>query len=250
MVFSAFRRPGRRGAPGAISVLGCSLLVGCGSFGGTGESEFACPGYPAGVSCKSPIDVYEATNGPGDTLSGGGGALSAAGTSAAAAGKAGAALTTPLVVQRNLIVAPPNPKPILEEAQVMRIWIAPFVDNNQDLQWPGFTYTEVTPRRWAFGEVEVEQIRQTAPLQVAATPAAPAGAGPRPPKEYTVGRPRAGSAPGAPPAPPAPGAPPTAGARPGVAADSGLGPAYMRHQAPKLDERAYDRSVNDLLNAN
>ncbi len=236
MVFSVLTRPAGRAAralTGAACVLAGGLLAGCGSFGGTGESEFACPGHPKGVSCKSPIEVYEATNGPGDAFAGGAGG-SAAGHTGAATSAAGGTLSTPLVVQRNLIVAPPNPKPILEEAQVMRIWMAPFVDSNQDLQWPGYTYTEVTPRRWAFGEVEVEQIRQTAPLQVAATPQPPAAsAAPRSQKEYTVGKPRPDAAP-----------------TPAKGEERPLGPAYMRHQEPKLDERAYDRPVNDLLNAN
>jgi len=246
MVFSALTRQARRavrGLPGVTHVLVCGLLAGCGSFGGTGESEFACPGYPKGVSCKSPIEVYEATNGPGDAISGGGGA-GAVGRSGAAS-PAGGTLSTPLVVQRNLIVAPPNPKPILEEAQVMRIWMAPFVDSNQDLQWPSYTYTEVTPRRWAFGEVEVEQIRQTAPLQVAATPQPPAaGEAPRSQKEYTLGKPRADAAPARGEDKPQADVAPTRGE------ERPLGPAYMRHQEPKLDERAYERSVNDLLNAN
>ena len=234
MVFSVLTRPGwraGRGVPGMTLALVGGLLAGCSGFGGTGESEFACPGHPKGVSCKSPIEVYEATNGPGDGLSAGGGG-GVAGRPAAGAGAG--TLTTPLVVQRNLIVAPPNPKPILEEAQVMRIWMAPFVDSNQDLQWPGYTYTEITPRRWAFGEVEVEQIRQTAPLQVAATPQLPAAAlaAPRSQREYTVGRPRPDAAPAAPEEP------------------QPLGPAYMRQQAPNLDERAYQRPVDDLVNAN
>lgn len=46
-------------------------------------------------------------------------------------------------------------KPIREPSQVMRVWIAPWIDQYDNLNWSGYVYTEVSPRRWGFGEQEV-----------------------------------------------------------------------------------------------
>lgn len=45
---------------------------------------------------------------------------------------------------------PDSPVPIRTPAQVMRIWVAPYVDTSGDLIAPGFVYTEVEPRRWIY----------------------------------------------------------------------------------------------------
>ena len=42
-----------------------------------------------------------------------------------------------------------------DASQVMRIWIAPYIDQQDNLNWSGYVYSEVTPRRWAVGEQEV-----------------------------------------------------------------------------------------------
>jgi conjugal transfer pilus assembly protein TraV len=66
--------------------------------------------------------------------------------------------------------------PVLEPAQVMRVWIAPWTDDRADLHWPGYVFTEVTPRRWSVGEVEVGKVPTLVPLQVLSGQW-PAGAG-------------------------------------------------------------------------
>lgn len=45
---------------------------------------------------------------------------------------------------------PDHPVPIRTPAQVMRIWVAPYVDTMGDLIAPGFVYTEVESRRWIY----------------------------------------------------------------------------------------------------
>jgi conjugal transfer pilus assembly protein TraV len=45
--------------------------------------------------------------------------------------------------------------PLRQASQVMRIWVAPWVDSNDNLNWATYVYTEVTPKRWSFGEQEV-----------------------------------------------------------------------------------------------
>ncbi len=45
---------------------------------------------------------------------------------------------------------PDHPVPIRTPAQVMRIWVGPYVDTMGDLIAPGFVYTEVEARRWIY----------------------------------------------------------------------------------------------------
>lgn len=41
--------------------------------------------------------------------------------------------------------------PVRTPATVMRIWIAPWIDKNDDLHLPSHLYTEVEPRKWSIG---------------------------------------------------------------------------------------------------
>ncbi|MGN1149681.1 MAG: type IV conjugative transfer system lipoprotein TraV [Sutterella sp.] len=51
---------------------------------------------------------------------------------------------------------PDNPVPIRTPSQVMRLWVAPYVDVTGDLIAPGFVYTEIEPRRWIYPEDEAQ----------------------------------------------------------------------------------------------
>ncbi len=200
--------------------IGILLISGCSSFGSGAKksSDFSCKGMPEGSVCKTPLEIYESTNGDGIV---GASAASTPDTDSGTKGK-GKGKDVPVVVQRNLVVSPPSPKPILEEAQVMRVWVAPFIDANQDLQWPGHIFTEVTPRRWSFGERDVENIRSVVPLQLSAGSEAREN-------QSLPGVPRPSYVPGRPPTPST--ANPTESIPPG--------PTYMRDQGPDLRARPY-----------
>lgn len=43
--------------------------------------------------------------------------------------------------------------PVRTPATVMRIWIAPWIDKNDDLHLPSHLYTEVEPRKWSIGSL-------------------------------------------------------------------------------------------------
>lgn len=61
---------------------------------------------------------------------------------------------------------PDSPVPIRTPAQVMRIWVAPYVDTAGDLIAPGFVYTEVESRRWIYpGDESTASARQFNPLK-------------------------------------------------------------------------------------
>lgn len=202
--------------------IGILLVSGCSSFGSGQKksSDFSCSGLPEGSVCKTPLEIYESTNGD-DAVEAS--VVSAPDSESGSKKKSkGKSKDVPVVVQRNLVVSPPSPKPILEEAQVMRVWVAPFIDANQDLQWPGHIFTEVTPRRWSFGERDVENIRSVVPLQLSAGSEASEN-------QSLPGVPRPSYVPGRPPTPST--VNPTESIPPG--------PTYMRDQGPDLRARPY-----------
>ena len=145
----------------AASTVLISVVAGCSSVG---SSRPSCPGYPEGVSCKSPAEVYEMTHGdewrhviegPHDE-----------GTNTQSGGPAAPELPSPVEMARQMALPPGSPVPVMEPAQAMRIWIAPWVDGNQDLHWPEYVFTEVTPRRWSWGEKPVRSSTLSAPVMM------------------------------------------------------------------------------------
>lgn len=156
---------------GKVIVLAlAAVLAGC---GGTGwKAEYSCPGMPSGVMCKSPIEVYKMTENASQVTreSGSGNALNQdantdASKTQSPAATAGALRHIPSQVSAGRDV-PRDAMPILEPAKVMRVWIAPWIDGKQDLHMPGYVFTEVTPRRWSFGEAAAFRGKPLVPLQV------------------------------------------------------------------------------------
>ncbi len=81
-------------------------------------------------------------------------------------GKKSSAVYQSYINQKQLIVSPSSPMPVLQPAEVARIWVAPWTDQNQDLHWAGYVFTEITPRRWSFGESAVGAIQPTLPVLI------------------------------------------------------------------------------------
>src|SRR5262249_42752528 len=102
------------------------LLAGC-EFG-VGSPDFACPGMPNGVQCKSAREVYQLTNHHDAVSSMDGSAERAI---AADQGK-DAALPTAKVAAASddvpypVVYSDNGDLPVRAPARVMRIWIAPF----------------------------------------------------------------------------------------------------------------------------
>lgn len=59
---------------------------------------------------------------------------------------------------------PARPIPVRTPAQIMRIWVAPYVDTAGDLQAPGYVYTEIVPRRWIYPDDVAHNPRSYTPL--------------------------------------------------------------------------------------
>lgn len=163
-------------AAGALP--GCSVL-------GVGEENFACSGMPGSVYCSSARDVYKKTNdgtvpspmAPGDaynedcddcvkaedvnpalrdqadydpTKPAAAAAEPVAGIPGSAEGYTVARSGDEVIDNYVAPNLPTKPVPVRTPAQVMRIWVAPYVDTNGDLQAPGYLYTEIEPRRWIY----------------------------------------------------------------------------------------------------
>jgi len=156
-----------------IVALSTVLVAGCAStFNAGGSAEYACPGMPNGVICKKPSEVYAETKNRNAAL---GSEVKSAGattvraplpsTTDSLSGEAlpiSGNLAQPFANRTALLV----PKPILEPAVVLRIWFAPYISDKGDLKYPSYVYSEITPRRWAFGEAAAKETRIVAPLQV------------------------------------------------------------------------------------
>ncbi len=155
-----------------------SILSGCASLG---ENEYGCKGMPEGSICDDPIVVYEHShdvndlekirtypddeNEDTDEASNGTDSYFGDGDKKKKKEKQSEE-TVVMVKSKQLIVNPLSPKPVLEPASIMRIWMAPWNDNNDDLHWPGYIFTEVTPRRWSFGEASVGSLQPKLPVHV------------------------------------------------------------------------------------
>ena len=161
-----------RGSWTISAVLAClALLTGCSTASGIGKGDFSCAGPTPGTACIDSMTVYEITSDPELQKA------VVAELQRAAANEEDVdphevlarirAQQTPTVGSASSIVEPiTQPKPILKPAQVVRIWIAPWVDRKGDLHMPGYVFSEITPRRWELGEPETGTATILAPVQL------------------------------------------------------------------------------------
>ena len=176
----------------AASVFAAASLSGCAWFN-VGEEEFACSGMPDSVYCHSARDVYIATNDgavpsrvgkdgayneecedcersegsnfnfEADLIEGGqGNGQTVTTVTASSMTRNGDEVIDNYVSPR----LPEHPVPIRTPAVVMRIWIAPWIDENDDLISPGYVYTEIEPRRWIYKDESHRAMTAFAPLQM------------------------------------------------------------------------------------
>ncbi len=162
-----------------IALMGLTMAVsvttsGC-SFFNVGEEEFACTGMPDSVYCHSSRDVYYATNDGSvpsrvgkdgsynedctDCVRSEGERFNNAGDREGDARSHETDSSSSSFLNGhgdeviNNYVSPRLPThsvPIRTPAVVMRIWIAPWVDQQDNLNSPGYVYTEIEPRRWIY----------------------------------------------------------------------------------------------------
>lgn len=136
------------------------VVSGCASSLNTaGKADYACPGMPSGVVCKTPAAVYKSTHQePAATEFD----VPIGKTVSIPAAAPAAAQQAPRNIEEGVLVQPlasspriNGPRPVREPAQVARIWIAPWVDKSDNLHLATIHYTEVRPRTWTVGKPEV-----------------------------------------------------------------------------------------------
>lgn len=153
-----------------------AVTSGCSSFLSVGSPKFACSGLPEGAKCMSARDIYEATNDGQVPLKMEGeevqGEKKSKKTSKAtketeveATVASGQGVTDTVIDNYVAPRLPDRPIPIRTPAQVMRIWVAPWEDNNGDLITNGYVYTEIEPRRWVIGQTGASAPTVLKPLQ-------------------------------------------------------------------------------------
>lgn len=140
------------------------VLTGCGMLNTAGSNEFACPGMPGGVLCKTPAAVYKTTNAEileteFDTPVGSAGKVNPVESSQSIAPSFSGSVVNGIKTEQTrpaakLITVDPGPKPVREPAQVVRIWIAPWIDKQDNLHLAQIQYSEIKPRTWTLGKAE------------------------------------------------------------------------------------------------
>lgn len=144
-----------------VSVLGIASLLGACSMLNIGQDSYSCTGIPEGVRCLSARQVYEQThNGQRpqtirEQSSDATRSSNKVQLNAVARPKA----DTPSISASHPVSASVlshlRSLPLRTPSQVMRIWIAPWIDEQGDLMTPSYVYTEIEPRRWTIGLPEV-----------------------------------------------------------------------------------------------
>lgn len=135
----------------AINLSGCSFLA-------LGDSDFGCKGGINGVRCLSARQVYQATESSDY--------VKTASELEKESGKA--APITGQIPGKSQVAVPSieQPVPIRTQAKVMRIWMAPWEDEDGDLHADGYLYTEIESRRWNLGDRFKSPGSAIAPLSV------------------------------------------------------------------------------------
>jgi conjugal transfer pilus assembly protein TraV len=126
----------------AVSLWVPIVLAGC-SFT-QGKSEFSCPGGVDGVHCMSAREVYKATA-ANDYVR-------PQNSDDADAKDSGEKPRIPVKSSAVPVPTIEQPIPIRTQAQVMRIWVSPWEDDDGDLHADGYIYTEIEGRKWNLGD--------------------------------------------------------------------------------------------------
>ncbi|MBU2952238.1 type IV conjugative transfer system lipoprotein TraV [Marinobacter sp. F3R08] len=180
-----------------VIVAGLSALSGCSSLG-VGDSEFSCSGLPDTRNCMSAREVYEATAHGGsiydrdysqshashshererntqeatfmskeERLAGG----YSTETSVREEGATRIEEVVRTIEDRYVAPRTPNkPVPIRTPAKVMRVWIAPWEDKNENLKVSSYVFTEIEKRKWMYDMRGVATGQGIQPLQMMQQP--------------------------------------------------------------------------------
>jgi conjugal transfer pilus assembly protein TraV len=159
-----------------------SVITGCTSLSGLGGSSSLSCALPAGSTCKPVIDVYKNT--PTTTTSTNQSAPSAAsavgsGVPAAQGEASPSPLTLPVSAVQSMAAprayyagnaaasrpSPTSGTPVRSATRMMRIWIAPYEDDEGALRDHGYLYVMVDAGRWQVEHNRATIVRQYGPIK-------------------------------------------------------------------------------------
>lgn len=132
------------------------------------QSQYGCSGLPDGIVCKSPMQVYDQTNSD-DRMGVYQSDFEEQESPKSKYDKGSSGKKQTQAEQMVNLFAKPqfqaasSPMPVLEQPKVLRIWVAPWKDENETLNWSSYLFTEITPRRWNFGDSVMRNTPITAP---------------------------------------------------------------------------------------
>jgi len=133
---------------------GALLLTGCANTFNTAEnSSFGC-GLPQGQTCKTPTAVYNSTHSATPMTEYDTPVVNPNAVKAASVERTGeASMVAP---GGSIYTNIQGPRPVRQPAQIVRIWIAPWVDAGDNLNLAQYQFAEVQPRTWTVGVEETK----------------------------------------------------------------------------------------------
>ncbi len=158
-----------------ITLLGFSgLLGGCSSMlNPAGSSDFDCPGMPKGIVCKNPREVYDKTNGDLDTETVHYNSPNEPKNPNSQSGNNDGSKKKPNPIDHPIDLAYQpagndltQPEPLVTQTRVLRVWVAPWVDKDKDLHWPGLMFTKIQTSQWNYGEESFDGVEPPIPHQI------------------------------------------------------------------------------------
>lgn len=146
-----------------LVLVGIGAITGCSTLG-YGHQDTHCEESPDAPNCQGPIENYEDTE-TTDHIP------STQEEEAELEEEEKRVRELAALENRAAPVEPPmmdRTRPIRRPAKVLRIWVAPWVGESDQLNMPGYIYAEVEQRRWMIGEERPESAAggNIHPLQV------------------------------------------------------------------------------------
>ena len=149
----------------SATVLQMLLLSACSSTFNVGDSgKLSCPQSVKGMPCGTVRAAHYAAQeyDPDEVIQ--------IGTNDRKKGKSASNKIVPFLPETipNVAVIG-EPKPLLEPARVMRVWVNAYEDESGNLVYPSRVFSEVTPRKWDVGystEQGLQSSRRITPLVV------------------------------------------------------------------------------------
>ncbi len=138
---------------------------------GCATTEYGCKGMPEDPKCLSTTQAYllsdRALPEPARIdASSQGNEVTQVTESSSISNMSGTSIAATAPIVQQPMPKIDDPTPIRTPAQVMRIWIAPWEDNEGDLMVSNYVYTELEPRRWMIGKSAPAIGPTLVPLQV------------------------------------------------------------------------------------